>query len=98
MPNRGVNWPFMPKPMKTRWTDHLAAFGRRFFFGAALGSAFGLGFWILRFARAESNALGLRCIAGGALAGGLLFGLVHGGFRRDLRKNGRSPPPRKTGR
>ena len=98
MPNRGINWPFMPKPMKTHWTDRLAAFGLHFFFGAALGSAFGLGLWILLFARAESNALGLRCIATGALAGGLLLGVVHARSRRDRRTKSGSHSSRKPGR
>ena len=98
MPNRGINWPFMPKPMKTHWTDRLAAFGLHFFFGAALGSACGLGLWILRFAGAESNALGLRCIAGGALAGGLLAGIARDRFRRKHRQKGRSSSARKTDR
>ena len=98
MPNRGINWPFMPKPMKTHWTDRLAAFGLHFFFGAALGSAFGLGFWILLFARAESNALGLRCIATGALAGGLLLGVVQARSRRDRRTKSRPHSSRKPGR
>lgn len=88
----------MPKPMKSHWTDRLAAFGRHFFFGAALGSACGFGLWILRFAEAGSTATGLRCIAGGALAGGLLAGTVQDRFRRERRPKGRSSSSRKTGR
>ena len=90
----------MPKPMLTKkkfWMDRISAFGVHFFFGAVLGSAFGLGFWIFRFADTESTALGLRCIAGGAAAGGLLAGIARDRFWRDLRKKGRPHSSRKTG-
>lgn len=79
----------MPKPMLTKkkiWLDRISAFGVHFFFGAVLGSAFGLGFWIFRFAEVESTALGLRCLAGGALAGGLLAGIARDEFWTRNRK------------
>ena len=83
MPNRGVHWPFMPKPRITRkrsWRDRLKDFGVHFFFGAILGSALGLGVWTFRFCQSDSPQGGLLCIAYGAIIAGLVAGIVRDEF------------------
>ena len=90
MPNRGILWPFMPKPRLTKkrgWRDRLRAFGIHFFFGAILGSVLGLAGWIFYFSGTDSARIGLRCLAGGAGLGGLVAGIA-----RDEFWSGRSQP------
>jgi len=73
----------MPKPIKTKkrgGTDRLFAFAVHFFFGAILGSVFGLGFWAFHFSGSESARTGLLCIGGGALLCGLVAGIAKDEF------------------
>ncbi len=89
MPNFTPNWPYMPKPIRTKkrdWKDRCAAFGVHFFFGAILGSAFGLGFWAIHFAEEKTATVGLLCIGGGALLCGIAAGIARDEFWTDLWK------------
>lgn len=95
MPNRGINWPFMPKPLTRNQPNRFAGFALHFFYGAALGSAAGLIFWLLFSSDPASAQTGLRCIAGGLLLGGLLVGIARDRLWADLRKKPRPPAPTK---
>jgi hypothetical protein len=95
MPNRGINWPFMPKPLTRNRTNRFAGFAVHFFYGAALGSAAGLMYWILFSSDPASTPTGLRCISSGLLLGGLLVGIAQDRFGSDLRQKLRPPPPPK---
>ena len=95
MPNRGINWPFLPKPLTRNRTNRFAGFAVHFFYGAALGSAAGLMYWILFSSDPASTPTGLRCIAGGLLLGGTLAGLAQDRLWSDLRRKLRPPPPPK---
>ena len=95
MPNRGINWPFMPKPRTRTRPNRFAAFAVHFFYGAALGSAAGLIFWLLFSSDPAATQTGLRCIAGGLLLGGLLAGIARDRLWADLRRKLSPPPPPK---
>lgn len=89
MPHFVQNWPYMPKPIRTKkpnGKDRLRAFGVHFFFGAILGSVLGLGFWASWFADEKTAAVGLTCIAGGALLCGVAAGIARDEFWNRLRK------------
>ena len=89
MPHFVKNWPYMPKPIRTKkpdWKDRCAAFGVHFFFGAILGSAFGLGFWAYHFSEEKTATVGLLCIGGGALLCGIAAGIARDEFWTDLWK------------
>ena len=95
MPNRGINWPFMPKPLTSNRPNRFAEFAVHFFYGAALGSAAGLIYWLLFSPAPAATAAGLRCIAGGLLLGGTLAGIAQDRLWSDLRQKLRPPPPSK---
>ena len=88
MPHFVKNWPHMPKPIRTKkpdWRDRVAAFGVHFFFGAILGSAFGLALWAFLRAENMTAAGGVLCIGAGALLGGLVAGIAKDEFWTGLR-------------
>ena len=87
MPYTAPNWPRLPRPIRNRpkRQARLRAFGVQFFFGAILGSALGLAFWAVFFSADKSVAVCLRCLAGGALLGGLAAGIAKDEFRNEFR-------------
>ena len=93
MPHFVKNWPHMPKPIRTKkpdWRDRVHAFGVHFFFGAILGSAFGLALWAIIFSAEKSAAVCLACIGAGALAFGFVAGIARDEFWAGLRKKPKS--------
>ncbi len=93
------NWPLLPKPMKTRkrngW-DRIKDFGVHFFYGAVLGSVFGLGAWIFHLCHSEKPSGGLVCIAVGMGLSGLVAGIVRDEFWTRRRKPRSRSAPQQT--